>query len=237
MTSTYVAGGFSLVVLILLHIVISVEAFDLHPLGLRSVKSQLNVNKAKEELKGVLKLEGRRRQLHDEYDEYSLKKISSNTTPHGTTCTTDIRKKSSGTTGNNEQSSRNQFLLNCSSFLTYGLAASTVASWSIFPDVSNAKSYSENAANFERINNGDFSAGAVFNNNPTTERGKKRRAMTGCKVTMSREEASTTILKQEKMLSEQDCNIMVMDGETEFMLQALRNLDCPTCANGIGEVN
>jgi len=97
--------------------------------------------------------------------------------------------------------------------------------------------YSENAANLERINNGDFSGGSVFNNNPTTERGKKRRAMTGCKVTLSREEASRTILKRDKMLSEKDCNTMVMDGDTEFMLQALRNLDCPTCANGIGRMD
>ena len=134
------------------------------------------------------------------------------------------------------QSSRNQFLLSCRNCLTIGFAASTAASWSSFPEPGSAKLYSENAANMERINNGDFSGGSVFNNNPDTERGKKRRAMTGCKVTLSREEASVNILKRTKMMSEKECNTMVMDGETEFMLQALRNLDCPTCANGIGQV-
>jgi len=110
-------------------------------------------------------------------------------------------------------------------------------SWSAFPDAGNAKSYSENAKNLDRINNGDFSGGAVYNNNPTAERGQKRRAMTGCKVTLAREEASSTILKREKLLSEKECNTMVMDGETEFMLLALRNLDCPTCSNGIGKMD
>jgi hypothetical protein len=232
MTSTYIAGGISL---FLLQIFISVEAFDVHPLGLRSLKSPLNVNKLKAKL---VKLEGRRPRFHDEDDVYSSSRISSSTTPH-TTCKTDMKKKSTSTssTNSNEPWSRNQFLLNCRTYMTYGLVASTAASWSSFPDAANAKLYSENAANMERLNNGDFSGGAVFNNNPTTERGAKRRAMTGCKLTMSREEASTTILKRNTMLSEKECNTMVMDGETEFMLQALRNLDCPTCANGIGEVN
>ena len=118
-----------------------------------------------------------------------------------------------------------------------GQTNAVAASWSGFPEASRAKSYSENAANLERINNGDFSGGAVFNNSPTTERGKKRRAMTGCKVSMSREEASFAILKRKSVMSEKECNTMVMDGDTEFMLEALRNLDCPTCANGIGRVN
>ena len=143
---------------------------------------------------------------------------------------TDDVKKASTTGNNNEQCSRSQFL-------TFGLVAATAATWSGSPDIASAKLYSENAANLERINNGDFSGGAVFNNNPDTVRGKKRRAMTGCKVAMSREEASKNILKRNKVMSEKECNTMIMDGETEFMLQALRNLDCPTCANGIGRAN
>jgi hypothetical protein len=114
------------------------------------------------------------------------------------------------------------------------LALATFASGIAIPTNSAfAKSYSENAANLERINNGDFSGGAVFNNNPTTEGAKKRRAMTGCKTPIALEEASYGILKQKNPLSEKECNTMVMSGETEFMLQALRNLDCPKSPNGI----
>lgn len=132
-------------------------------------------------------------------------------------------------------STRNGFLRNCCNIV----AAAAATTGFGFPRTGHAaatKSYSENAANFERINNGDFSGGAVFNNNPTTERGKKRRAMVGCKISASREEASNTILKRDgsNVLSEKECNMMIMNGDTEFMLQALRNLDCPTCANGIG---
>jgi hypothetical protein len=56
--------------------------------------------------------------------------------------------------------------------------------------------------------------------------------MTGCKTPIAREEAAQAILKQ-KSLAEKECNTMVMSGNTEFMLQALRNLDCPTCPYGI----
>lgn len=56
--------------------------------------------------------------------------------------------------------------------------------------------------------------------------------MTGCKTPVAREEAARAILKQ-KSLGEKECNTMVMGGDTEFMLQALRNLDCPTCPYGI----
>jgi hypothetical protein len=230
MINAHIASGISL---FLLQIFISVESFDVHPLvGPRSLKSTLIVNTSKEEL---TKLEGSRRRFDAEDDAHSTIIISSSTTPPHDAYKTDTTKKS--TSSINEPSSRNQFLLNCRNYMTYGLAASTSLSWSSFPDAASAKKYSENAANMERLNNGDFSGGAVFNNSPTTERGAKRRAMTGCKVTMSREEASTAILKRNTMLSEKECNTMVMDGETEFMLQALRNLDCSTCANGIGKVN
>lgn len=93
-------------------------------------------------------------------------------------------------------------------------------------------SYSSNARNMERINSGDFSGGSVYDNNPTTDAGKKRRAMVGCKTESSRRE--TAKLLDRTSLSEQECNKLMMGGETEPMLQALRNLDCPTCPYGIG---
>eukprot|EP00537_Pseudo-nitzschia_pungens_P011917 CAMPEP_0172385280 /NCGR_PEP_ID=MMETSP1061-20121228/2949_1 /TAXON_ID=37318 /ORGANISM="Pseudo-nitzschia pungens, Strain cf. pungens" /LENGTH=227 /DNA_ID=CAMNT_0013114227 /DNA_START=107 /DNA_END=790 /DNA_ORIENTATION=+ len=156
----------------------------------------------------------------------------------GENCSETGREAKPNTLGNDAdapQCSRNQFLFDCRSYFAYGFAASTA--WSTLPEPSTAMSYSENAKNLDRINSGDFSGGAVFDNNPSTDRGKKRRAMTGCKTPLSREEASKTILKRDKMMSEKECNQMVMDGETEFMLQALRNLDCPTCAYGIGRMD
>ena len=122
---------------------------------------------------------------------------------------------------------RTSFLQNCAFALIAGSAA-IISS----PTSADAKSYSENAKNLERINGGDFSGGAVYSNNPSTDAGKRRRAMTGCKTPIAREEAAETVLKQ-KSLSEKECNTMVLGGDNEFMLQALRNLDCPTCPYGI----
>ena len=228
MNSTIFASGIFLLLISLSQI----EAFALHPLGQRSLKSPLNVNKAKEESAGVMKLEGHHSALQFEDDENFSNIIGSISTPDDTFRNDIITTKiaSMDSCSNDKQWSRNQFL-------TFGLAASAATSWSSFPEASNAKLYSENAANMERINNGDFSGGAVYNNKPDTDRGKKRRAMTGCKVAMSREEASKNILERNKVMSEKECNTMVMDGETEFMLKALRNLDCPTCANGIGKAD
>mmetsp|Transcript_1805 Transcript_1805/g.3883 ORF Transcript_1805/g.3883 Transcript_1805/m.3883 type:complete len:225 (+) Transcript_1805:99-773(+) len=222
MTTIHVTKTLLLAVLVIVQsVLVSVEAFGMHNHGLRrSVASHWDISNRKNKSEATLTLEGHRRLLDEDA-----------TMP----CRTSSTASSKMGDRSNEQWSRNQFLKNCRSCLTYGLAASTAASLSGFPRAANAKSYSENAKNLERINNGDFSGGAVFNNNPTTERGQKRRAMTGCKVTMAREEASNTILKRQTMISEKECNTMVMDGETEFMLQALRNLDCPTCANGIGK--
>jgi hypothetical protein len=223
MTRTRDISEIVLVLAFLLQFVISVEAFDLHTtLGRRSLKSPWKANSVTDDSEGVIKLQGHRNRL-DEYDEYSGRRMGTSTT----------RQNTGATIGTEQQwSSRNQFFNQCRAHLAVGLAVSAASS---VPSPSNARSYSENAANLERINNGDYSGGAVFNNSPTTERGKKRRAMTGCKVALSREEASSAILKRKTMLSEKECNSMVMDGETEFMLQALRNLDCPTCANGIGK--
>ncbi len=102
----------------------------------------------------------------------------------------------------------------------------------LFPIESTATSYSSNARNFERMNSGDMSGGSIYDNNPKSDTGKRRRAMTGCKSTIAREEAADFILKVGD-LSEKDCNKMVLDGNPEFMLQALRNLDCPSCPYGI----
>jgi hypothetical protein len=131
-------------------------------------------------------------------------------------------------TSNHQQ--RRQFLLDC---CISSVATTSILSWSLFPELCNAKLYSENAKNLERINSGDFSGGSIYDNNPRNEKGRKRRAMAGCKVNVAREEASYTILKQQRLLSEKDCNTMVLSGESEFMLQALQNLNCPTCPNGI----
>jgi hypothetical protein len=95
------------------------------------------------------------------------------------------------------------------------------------------KSYSSNARNMERLNSGDGSGGSVYNNNPSSDAGKRRRAMTGCKSATAREEAAENVLNLSSSLSELECNLRVMDGDPEFMLTALRDLDCPTCPYGI----
>ena len=100
------------------------------------------------------------------------------------------------------------------------------------PSNSNAKSYSANAKNLERMNTGDMSGGSTYDNNPKSEAGKKRRAITGCKNSVAREEAAVSVLNISS-LSEFDCNQKVLGGESEFMLEALRKLDCPSCPYGI----
>eukprot|EP00977_Amphora_coffeiformis_P000829 scaffold178_cov163-Amphora_coffeaeformis.AAC.3 len=87
------------------------------------------------------------------------------------------------------------------------------------------KTYSSNARNLDRLSTGDQSGGSVYDNNPKSPAGAKRRAMLGCKVSTSRKQAGG--------YSEKDCNAKVLSGETEFMLEALRTLDCPTCPYGI----
>lgn len=94
-------------------------------------------------------------------------------------------------------------------------------------------SYSTNARNMERLSLGDLSGGSVYNNYPKTEASKKRRAMQGCKVPSARRVAAETISLNKSLLTEKDCNMRVVSGETEFMLEAIRTLECPTCAYGI----
>jgi hypothetical protein len=96
-------------------------------------------------------------------------------------------------------------------------------------------SYSNNARNMERLASGDSSGGSVYDNYPTTKAGQKRRAMTGCRIPTAREQAtaSSSWSVDMNMSSERECNLRVMDGDTDFMLQALRELDCPTCPYGV----
>jgi len=112
------------------------------------------------------------------------------------------------------------------------VAGSTIGPLMGFPERSEAKSYSANARNLERMNVGDMSGGSLYDNYPTTSAGQRRRAMTGCKSPTAREEASKAILNIDS-LSEKDCNQMVLEGNPQFMLESLRNLDCPSCPYGI----
>eukprot|EP00586_Coscinodiscus_wailesii_P003072 CAMPEP_0172488002 /NCGR_PEP_ID=MMETSP1066-20121228/17348_1 /TAXON_ID=671091 /ORGANISM="Coscinodiscus wailesii, Strain CCMP2513" /LENGTH=84 /DNA_ID=CAMNT_0013254965 /DNA_START=263 /DNA_END=517 /DNA_ORIENTATION=- len=78
-----------------------------------------------------------------------------------------------------------------------------------------------------RLSSGDASGGSRYDNNFASGSGPaKRRAMVGCKVEMARNEAGVK--------TEKDCNLRVMGGDTDFMMEALRKLDCPTCPYGIG---
>eukprot|EP00591_Stephanopyxis_turris_P001319 CAMPEP_0195527576 /NCGR_PEP_ID=MMETSP0794_2-20130614/29345_1 /TAXON_ID=515487 /ORGANISM="Stephanopyxis turris, Strain CCMP 815" /LENGTH=144 /DNA_ID=CAMNT_0040658519 /DNA_START=233 /DNA_END=667 /DNA_ORIENTATION=+ len=89
--------------------------------------------------------------------------------------------------------------------------------------------YSSNAKNLNRVSMGDGSGGSVYDNSPKNPAAARRRAMTGCKIDSARREAG-----QGKM-SERDCNLKVMDGDYEFMLEAMRKLDCPSCPYGVGD--
>jgi hypothetical protein len=94
------------------------------------------------------------------------------------------------------------------------------------------KSYSSNARNMDRLSAGDRSGGSTYDNNPSAPAASRRRAMVGCKIEAAREKASS-MSSDESVLAEKDCNIRVMNGDSEFMLEALRKLDCPTCPYGI----
>ena len=98
--------------------------------------------------------------------------------------------------------------------------------------IPDAKSYSSNARNLDRISSGDMSGGSSYDNDPSNPRTAKRRAMVGCKIPPAREEAAGGG-KSGGNLSERDCNLRVMGGDVEFMLRALRELDCPTCPYGV----
>eukprot|EP00565_Helicotheca_tamesis_P005869 CAMPEP_0185733276 /NCGR_PEP_ID=MMETSP1171-20130828/18989_1 /TAXON_ID=374046 /ORGANISM="Helicotheca tamensis, Strain CCMP826" /LENGTH=213 /DNA_ID=CAMNT_0028402959 /DNA_START=69 /DNA_END=710 /DNA_ORIENTATION=+ len=112
---------------------------------------------------------------------------------------------------------------------TFLVGATTTSYASQNPSPANAaelpKSYSSNARNLDRLSSGDSSGGSTYDNYPKTDRAARRRAMEGCKVDSARKEADVQSLRE--------CNLRVMDGDTEFMLDALRALDCPTCPYGI----
>ena len=108
---------------------------------------------------------------------------------------------------------------------TFFASAVAVGGSAFRPRSADAKSFSSNAQNLERLNENDFSGGAKYDNNPKSETAKKRRALQGCKSSQARKEASAG--------SEKECNSRVLSGETEFMLESLRKLDCPKCPYGI----
>ena len=144
---------------------------------------------------------------------------------------------------------RNRFVVNVASSAIMTLFATNPKS--ALAGTSTTASYSTNARNMERLALGDLSGGSVYDNNPKTEASKKRRALQGCKVPSARRVAAAAaatktqdnIISQSQQqqqqqqsffsLTEKDCNMKVMAGETEFMLQAIRTLECPTCPYGI----
>lgn len=87
------------------------------------------------------------------------------------------------------------------------------------------KSYSSNGRNLDRLSVGDRSGGSVYDNDPKSPGAAKRRAMLGCKIPSARLRAG--------MESERECNLRVLDGDSEFMLKVLRKLECPSCPYGI----
>lgn len=119
---------------------------------------------------------------------------------------------------------RNRFLESCVLTIAAFFAIPTSKSLAL-------SSYSSNARNMERLSSGDSSGGSIYDNYPKTEASKKRRAMTGCKIPSARRAAAQEI--SQGSLNEKECNMRIMGGETEFMLQAIRMLDCPTCPYGI----
>jgi len=78
-----------------------------------------------------------------------------------------------------------------------------------------------------------FTLATVYDNNPASPKARARRAMVGCKNTSARSLAGESI--GNTRLSEKECNQLIMNGESDFMLQALTKLDCPSCPFGIGE--
>eukprot|EP00566_Odontella_aurita_P023994 CAMPEP_0113555874 /NCGR_PEP_ID=MMETSP0015_2-20120614/16952_1 /TAXON_ID=2838 /ORGANISM="Odontella" /LENGTH=204 /DNA_ID=CAMNT_0000457185 /DNA_START=149 /DNA_END=763 /DNA_ORIENTATION=+ /assembly_acc=CAM_ASM_000160 len=93
------------------------------------------------------------------------------------------------------------------------------------------KSYSSNARNLDRISAGDMSGGSTYDNNPSSPNAARRRAMIGCKIETARNEAARGAGLGK--FGERDCNLRVMDGDSEFMLRAMRALDCPSCPYGV----
>ena len=123
---------------------------------------------------------------------------------------------------------RKHFLIGAA--CTFGVATAALPAHGIPPQ----PSYSSNARNMERLSSGDASGGSVYNNNPTTAAAQRRRSLTGCKIPSARTVAARN-LQLTKGLSEKDCNRRVLQEENNpsFMLDAIRQLECPTCPYGI----
>ena len=113
-----------------------------------------------------------------------------------------------------------------------GIAFGTAVPYPEEAAAAEEKIYSSNAKNMARLNNGDASGGSVYDNNPSEPRARKRRAMLGCKNSSARAVAAKGIGKRK--LSEKECNQLAMFDSPDFMLEALVELDCPTCPFGIG---
>ena len=145
--------------------------------------------------------------------------------------TTDVLFKLSSDTDDDRECHRRDFLLRTGSLVMatiFGLDGVKPAE-----AIPEQKVYSSNAKNFQRLGEGDSSGGSVYDNNPTSPKARTRRAMVGCKNTSARSVAGESI--GNARLSEKDCNQLVMKGDSDFMLQALTKLDCPSCPYGIGE--
>lgn len=143
---------------------------------------------------------------------------SSSVTP--TTPTTTTRTTKEESLQQEESSSTRRAFLNFCGTTTTSLVLLRPAH-----AIPEQKVYSANARNLDRLSAGDQSGGSVYNNNPSSPAAAKRRAMVGCKVKAARVESGVP--------NEKDCNTRVLGGDAEFMLEALRKLNCPTCPYGI----
>mmetsp|Transcript_25348 Transcript_25348/g.37432 ORF Transcript_25348/g.37432 Transcript_25348/m.37432 type:complete len:172 (+) Transcript_25348:240-755(+) len=118
------------------------------------------------------------------------------------------------------------------SCLFFPMLSSAAPDFMTSPSMTISKSYSQNARNFDRLNEGDFSGGSVYDNNPSSPGARRRRAMQGCKIQSTREEASDR-LNLKRFLSEKECNQKVMESDPDFMLTAMQALECSKCPYGI----
>ena len=80
---------------------------------------------------------------------------------------------------------------------------------------------------------GDRSGGSTYSNDSSSSpAAAKRRAMVGCKIEAARNKAAL-MTGEDALVVEKECNLRVLGGDSEFMLEALRELDCPTCPYGV----
>ncbi|KAL7526469.1 hypothetical protein ACHAXR_004103 [Thalassiosira sp. AJA248-18] len=114
------------------------------------------------------------------------------------------------------------------------IVASILGSGSQSSQAAEQKIYSSNARNMARLSDGDSSGGSIYDNNPSSPKARARRAIVGCKNSSAARSLAAENIGKRK-LSEKECNMMVMSGDTDFMLEALTKLDCPTCPYGIKE--